>query len=408
MSLFNVAGALAGGYLKGEQLNQAKQLNEAHLQTLDLQNSLLKSRVQALQGLFNPSNDNAQAQGQPPQAQAQAQTQSQSGLPPAVSQPQTASLESTLSPQTNPLIGQANQLFSAASYLSSRGDLQDANAMFTQGSKLYETGLAANKELLAQHAATLDNGAKEASAVAQAATGGETPQAFQDSIKQLMFTGQISPQVGQRLLQTPWSPALMQRLKTLGTTRAQQLKEQHDQVVTQNTDAYRKLEISLRQQELNLRKQEVTQRIAQAAKKAKTVGPKALAVPSAQTVKMAGHTLSQLFGAPPETAWGNSAALVAETAQGLVRENPNMSMTQALSQAASQLKSSGAITINKEGAQVANQGDTEFNPEPLKVVGGKAQVPSNFKGERYFQLPAAATIGGKRFPAGQIIKVTGG
>ena len=413
MSLFNTMGAIAGGYLRGQQLHQAEQLKQAHLESLNLQNELIKSRMgalQGLQGLFQPEQTQA--------AQQPSQQPSQGGMPwhpPLMPETQDTNSNSAqaaqklLSPETNPLTQQSSSLLKAANFLASQGDQVDAEKYMGMAQKLSQMGMTASKEALVQRTSQLSNGIKEASFVAQAAGAGETPQAFQDSIKQGMQMGIIDPQMGQKLLQTPWTPALMQRLQTVGTTRAEQLRAEHDQAQLESTEAYRNQSLALRASEARARDAYQKARLSIEAKRVKSAGPKVVTAPTSAMINAAQQSLVQTLGLDSKElpTLGTAPTIVAETAQELLKTNPNMTTAQAIQTAVSQLQASGAINVKDNSASVKNSGDTEFNAIPLEVKNGKPQLPTGFKGTKYFRVPSKMKVGGKILEAGTIIKISG-
>ena len=410
MSLFNTMGAIAGGYLRGQQLHQAEQLNQAHLESLNLQNELIKSRMgalQGLQGLFQPE------QAQP--AQQSSQQPTQGGMPwhpplmPGETSESVQAAQKLLSPETNPLTQQSSSLLKAANFLASQGDQIDAEKYMGMAQKLSQMGMTASKEALAQRTTQLSNGIKEASFIAQAAGAGETPQAFQDSIKQGMQMGIIDPQMGQKLLQTPWTPALMQRLQAVGTTVAEKFKSQHNQAVLKDTEAWRRFEANIQTQRLHAEQAAAAAKKAAADKKAKAAGSKVVAAPTSAMINAAQHSLSQILGldSNKQPALGNTPTIVAEIAQDYLKTNPSMTTAQAIQTAVSQLQASGAINVKDNSASVENSGATEYNPITAQIENGVAKFQEAPKGtSQWYRVPVKTKIAGKEYPKGSILKIT--
>ncbi len=429
MSFFNTMGSIAAGYNQGQQEHQIEQLNQARLQAMQMQNQLMQGRMQALHSVFGGGGQPAQVAPQQPPQQSPAQQPTQQWHPPLqIPNQQPTSAQSLLQPPTaaqpaqqqNPFFVQGTQLATSASKLATLGDLTDAQNYMKLATDFTKQGMSQQTEQLKNQATQTDLGLKEAAYVGQLAASSNNAQDFYSAVQQGMEQHIIDPAIGQKLLNTPWSPQEMQQLVARSTTRSQMLKAQQAQATlaqrTANDNAVR----AQRQAYINFKERKANAKAAQEAKTAKAKGPNSNA-PTASDLKAAGFALRQAlpgadFGGVGSYGMATTLTgknkeeltqLIASEAQDVLRTNPGMTVAQAAIVAAQKLRATGAISGTGANISISPNGETEYNPLPLTVKGGKPIVPK-FTGVKFFLVPSKITTkSGHVIPAGSIIPLRG-
>ena len=427
MSFFNTMGSIAAGYNQGQQEHQIEQLNQAHLQAIQMQNQLMQGRMQALHSVFGGGGQ--PTQGTPQQPPAQPPTQQVPWHPPLLPHTgQPASAQPLLQPPTgvqpaqqqNPFFVQGTQLATSASKLASLGDLTDAQNYMKLATDFTKQGMSQQTEQLKNQATQTALGLKEAAYVGQLAASSNNAQDFYSAVQQGMEQHIIDPAIGQKLLNTPWSPQEMQQLIARSTTRSEMLKAQQAQATLAQRTANDNANRAMRQAYINFKEQKANAKAAQEAKTAKAKGPNSNA-PTASDLKAAGFALRQAlpgadFGVvgannEPTTLTGKNKGiltqLIASEAQDVHATNPGMTTTQASILAAQKLRATGAISGTGANISISPNGETEYNPIPLTVKDGKPVIPK-ITGTKFFLVPSTIkTKSGTTIPAGSIIQLKG-
>lgn len=427
MSFFNTMGSIAAGYNQGQQEHQIEQLNQARLQAMQMQNQLMQGRMQALNSVFGEGGQ--PTQGAPQQPPAQPPAQQMPWHPPFLPHSgQPSSAQSLLQPPTaaqstqqqNPSLVQGTQLSTSAAKLASLGDLTDAQNYMKLATEFTKQGMSQQTEQLKNSVIQTNQGLKEAAYIGQLAASSNNAQDFYSAVQQGMEQHIIDPTIGQKLLNTPWSPHEMQQLVARSTTRSEMLKAQQAQAVLAQRTANDNANRAMRQAYINFKEQKANAKASQEAKTTKAKGPNSNA-PTASDLKAAAFALRQTlpdadFGGvgdnnEPTTLTGKNKGtltqLIASEAQDVLRTNPTMTVAQAAIVAAQKLRATGVISGTGPNISIINNGETEYNPIPLTVKGGKPVIPK-ITGTKFFLVPSTIkTKSGTTIPAGSIIQLKG-
>lgn len=376
--------------LMGIQSNQSVNAMRAEqTKALALQNEMLQNQINFWKGNGNlstlnniagntaPPNNDAPAANNVPQAQGQQPTPGTN--PNVAGQPSAAPAPSQydqLNMISQSLMGRAQAAFSA-------GDFPDGQALMKMAVKFGNTASQIQSRTATAQKAQADIQAQNAERFSSLLGGVHDQAGWDGAITTALQQRLITPNEFAQLNNTPYSPAIVDRLTKAGTTFAQQSRvaqakalDKFREEQTAATNAYRNMYLQIKETEARTQEQRAQAAIkASGNKTAIKLNPL-----SPDTQKSALAALNTYI--PSKVTFDNgkptgsaqrASQITAFYAQQLTQQDPSLSPSAALNQAASTLSTQQVFNVVDGKLKISNNGYTRYNPAPFPKTRADAQ-----------------------------------